>query len=387
MTILRGAVRRSGALVCASILGLALAVGSAAARPCVGDCDGDDSVGIDELMLGVNAAQRTQALGACPSFDCDHSGSVPIHCLIEAVNSALDGCPCPLAAGAYTLTQRAGGTLQVSAFAPFPIPPDGTLTADVGAGRQPNCVHDVVVPFPGGFALPTFCIPATGFSVGIEQTGCGVGRIDSNGGADYTVKELGDTSDSSTICNLPQAGCAEGADSALRIDVTVGDGTPDTCASGTANLIVTVPVVARVWIEHSSGDSCPANDGTYDTSPNPDPLTDDLLIVKFRQVLDLTTDTASARWADLDGDGCAIAGRGPAGGFSGTGRCLDLETGTVDTVDAGPVGSSGAPLFDATYVTRAPNSIDGPAAPLRAVCASPPEINFHGTATRCLTDP
>ena len=34
-----------------------------------------------------------------------------------------------------------------------------------------------------------------------------VGQIDSNGGSDFTITEVGDTSDSSVTCNLPAVGC------------------------------------------------------------------------------------------------------------------------------------------------------------------------------------
>ena len=265
----------------------------------------------------------------------------------------------------------------------------------MSAGRPPDCVHAVVVPFPGGFSVPTFCFPALGFTVGIEQTGCGIGQIDSNGGADYTVTEVGDTSDSSSTCNLPHAGCTNGTDSAVRVNVTVGDGMPDTCAHGTANAILSVPVLTTVWIEHSSGDFCgtidPATgqpngaDGTFD--PGPNPIDSDVLVMRLRQIRDLTTDTVTAYWADLDGDGCTIAGRGPVSGFSITGVCLDLEAATLTTADAEPVGSTAAPLFDGTYPARAPTTISGPDAPLGATCALPPDINFHGTATRCIAGP
>jgi hypothetical protein len=369
-----------------SVLGVAGVTTAALTQPCVGDCDGDAIVAIDELVVGVNAAQGHVPLGACRAFDCDHSGAVPIHCLMQAVNSALDGCPCPLAAGAYTLTQGHGGALFVAPFAPFPSPADTQVVADVGPAHRPECVHDVVVPFPGGFTVPTFCVPAVGFSVSFEQIGCGIGRIDSNGGADYTMTKIGDTSDASQTCDLPQADCIRGTDNSSRVDVTVGDGVADTCVAGTANLLLTIPTVVTMWLESSSGASCPANDGAYDP-PHGDPNTDDVLVVRFRQIDDLTTATATSRWADLDGDGCAIAGIGPARGFSVTGDCLNVDSGTALIVDAAPVASAGPPIYDISYAMSAPYAISGPAPPLGAKCASPPPINFHGTATRCVTEP
>jgi hypothetical protein len=59
---------------------------------CVGDCDGDGSVAINELVTGVSIALGNQVLSACPAFDADGDGSVAINELITAVNNALAGC-------------------------------------------------------------------------------------------------------------------------------------------------------------------------------------------------------------------------------------------------------------------------------------------------------
>ncbi|MBX3025798.1 Ig-like domain-containing protein [bacterium] len=59
---------------------------------CVGDCNGDGMVSIDELIRGVNIALGSQPVAACPSFDANGSGTVDIAELITAVNAALAGC-------------------------------------------------------------------------------------------------------------------------------------------------------------------------------------------------------------------------------------------------------------------------------------------------------
>ena len=60
---------------------------------CVGDCDGDGHVAINELIAGVGVALGTQPLDACPAFDANHNGTVTIDELIAAVTNALSGCP------------------------------------------------------------------------------------------------------------------------------------------------------------------------------------------------------------------------------------------------------------------------------------------------------
>ena len=113
------------------------------------------------------------------------------------------------------------------------------IVQHVGAGNV-NCVHNTVVPFPGGFSSPNFCVPALNFTTSVTQTGCGVGRIDSDGGSDYTINEVADTSDAG--CGLTAAMCANGNNRGIRADVKVGDGGADTCAApATANALVTSP--------------------------------------------------------------------------------------------------------------------------------------------------
>jgi hypothetical protein len=373
---------------------------ASAQSTCTGDCDGSGTVAINELILCVNVALGSSQLSTCEACDANGDGMVSINELIGAVNNALQGCTvgptptpttsnCPLEKGHYTITSISGGSLQVATFSPFPFPAGGTIAGDVGEGDA-NCVHDVIVPNPGGFNAPVFCVPALGYLVKVAQTGCGVGEIDSNGGSDFTVSELGDTSDSSATCNIPQM-CAPGKDSSVRIDVTVGDGTPDTCTSGTANSLVVVPVDTLTWQDNATdahgnpitfppgcaGAACTAcaGNGTFD------PPTD-IKISEFPQILDFTTDKNTATWKDLDGDGCSLAGAGPAS-LSSTGVCMDLTNHTVTTVASGPVGTSALP-YDLTFTNTLPNTFARDGDEIGATCDSPPAINFMGTVTRCI---
>jgi hypothetical protein len=66
-------------------------------RVCVGDCDANGTVTVDELIEGVDIALGYAPLHQCPAFDCDGDGSVTVECLIKGVNAALNGCA-PLAA-------------------------------------------------------------------------------------------------------------------------------------------------------------------------------------------------------------------------------------------------------------------------------------------------
>ncbi len=61
--------------------------------PCVGDCNGDGVVMINELITGVNIVLGITPVSACPAFDPDGGGTVTIADLVTAVNNALNGCP------------------------------------------------------------------------------------------------------------------------------------------------------------------------------------------------------------------------------------------------------------------------------------------------------
>jgi hypothetical protein len=60
---------------------------------CIGDCDGDGSVTVSELVTAVRIALALDPLDRCAAADCRRSGTVPINCLVSAVGAVLTGCP------------------------------------------------------------------------------------------------------------------------------------------------------------------------------------------------------------------------------------------------------------------------------------------------------
>ncbi len=59
---------------------------------CPGDCDGDGTVSISELVRAVNIALGSAAVETCLAADTNSDGQVSINELIQGVNAALDGC-------------------------------------------------------------------------------------------------------------------------------------------------------------------------------------------------------------------------------------------------------------------------------------------------------
>jgi hypothetical protein len=60
---------------------------------CLGDCDGDGQVTVDEIIIMVNIALGTISVSECEAGDIDSSGTITVDEIVTAVNLALDGCP------------------------------------------------------------------------------------------------------------------------------------------------------------------------------------------------------------------------------------------------------------------------------------------------------
>lgn len=78
---------------------LPTATATATATPeavaCVGDCNGDGEVTVDEVIIGVNIALGVTSAGVCPAFDPSGDGQVTVDEVLLAVNRALTGCTAP----------------------------------------------------------------------------------------------------------------------------------------------------------------------------------------------------------------------------------------------------------------------------------------------------
>jgi hypothetical protein len=58
--------------------------------PCVGDCNGDGRVTVDEILTAINIALGNTPVSACPGLE---SGCEPgVVCIMEAVDNALNDC-------------------------------------------------------------------------------------------------------------------------------------------------------------------------------------------------------------------------------------------------------------------------------------------------------
>lgn len=60
---------------------------------CLGDCDGDAHVTVDELIAMVSVALGSAPAAGCPAGDADENGQITVDEIIAAVNHGLNGCP------------------------------------------------------------------------------------------------------------------------------------------------------------------------------------------------------------------------------------------------------------------------------------------------------
>jgi hypothetical protein len=60
---------------------------------CVGDCNTNQRVTVDELVLGVNISLDRQDIALCRAFDSSSNGKVEVNELVQGVNNSLAGCP------------------------------------------------------------------------------------------------------------------------------------------------------------------------------------------------------------------------------------------------------------------------------------------------------
>lgn len=92
-----GGVRRIRSTWPALALACALGLTPARARAgygggCAGDCNGDDLVTVNELVMGANILLGTLALDACVAIDRNGDAQVTVDEIIVGLHRALEGC-------------------------------------------------------------------------------------------------------------------------------------------------------------------------------------------------------------------------------------------------------------------------------------------------------
>ncbi len=106
--------------------------GMAAQGTCIGDCNGDSEVTVDEIVRGVGIALGANSIELCRSLDRTGDGEITVDEIIQAVNNALNGCS-PEATASPTLSPTAffSPTATLTAT-PTPVEGISAATRSVG---------------------------------------------------------------------------------------------------------------------------------------------------------------------------------------------------------------------------------------------------------------
>src|SRR5437879_732760 len=106
-------------VLAALLAGAFVAILAAPARACTGDCNGNGTVTVDELLHGVDIALGKLPLSGCAAFDTNGDGRVMIDELLSGVGGALGGCPpTPTPTATASATPSATPTITPTANQP-----------------------------------------------------------------------------------------------------------------------------------------------------------------------------------------------------------------------------------------------------------------------------
>jgi hypothetical protein len=133
-----------------AVAALATCLASPAAGVCAGDCDGNGTVAINELIRCVSIALGQAEVEICSAIDTNGMGDVSISELIAAVRAGLDGCPGePSATPALTHTPLPTATPTATST----VSPTPTATANQPPVLPTASIYRTFPGFPIRIAL------------------------------------------------------------------------------------------------------------------------------------------------------------------------------------------------------------------------------------------
>ena len=165
------------------------------------------------------------------------------------------GAPeCPVSAGNYTLTQIAGGSLTVDGLPAFPFPAGGVITQTVAAGTPADLrARDRGCRSRAASVAPVFCIPALGFTHQRRADRAAVSAVSTRTAGRTSRSRRSVTPARRRLLAVYPRSCAPGANSNVRVDVTVGDGRARHLRlRARPTRRVSVPVFTTTWLKIAS---------------------------------------------------------------------------------------------------------------------------------------
>jgi hypothetical protein len=88
----RGYVRPGAGATSCSIGAYEYNARPASATTCIGDCNDDGSVTVDQILTMVNIALGNTPVTTCEAGDANHDNEITVDEILTAVNNALNGC-------------------------------------------------------------------------------------------------------------------------------------------------------------------------------------------------------------------------------------------------------------------------------------------------------
>ena len=105
---------------------------NSAAAPCAGDCNGDGTVAVNELIVAVNIGLGGATVDECAAIDANGDGEVLIGEIIAAVNVALAGCA---SEARLIALSREGQIASLEIAAPWTVRASSDLGAVISSAR------------------------------------------------------------------------------------------------------------------------------------------------------------------------------------------------------------------------------------------------------------
>jgi hypothetical protein len=201
------------------------AAAGTATETCAGDCNVDWQVGVDELVQGVGIVLGRGSLDRCPALDADGDDGIGLEELVSAVDRSLHGCgeaPTPTATETPTATPTGTPAEEGPEIVFFGV----TLSDDTLLDPEPTSGPPIFhLPFGSGFSLVVEAVAKGPCSC--STTGCEcIGRrtFDPSDGPDLQIqvtRPLGNASPA--VCDVDE----ENAGGVPPIDPPRFDDSPD----------------------------------------------------------------------------------------------------------------------------------------------------------------
>lgn len=134
---------------------------------CVGDCNGDRQVTVDELVLGINIALGETNVDQCTAIDASRDRQVTVDEIVAAVTAALDGCP-PVEPRLIVLSRR-GQIASLDVAAPWTPRASSDLGTPIASARCRDGRCLVVHPSTDSISVVDASDLSTGDPITLEK--------------------------------------------------------------------------------------------------------------------------------------------------------------------------------------------------------------------------